>query len=71
MILVEDDHEVVRQGIRAILRARPDCEVCGEAVDGREAIRLTKQLQPDVVTTRTFGAQSTNLGQSPDMNIAA
>jgi DNA-binding NarL/FixJ family response regulator len=48
-ILVADDHEVVRQGIRAILQTRPDWEICGEAVDGREAIRLTKQLRPDVV----------------------
>jgi len=48
-ILVADDHEVVRQGVRAILQARPDWEICGEAIDGREAIRLTKQLQPDVV----------------------
>ena len=48
-ILVADDHEVVRQGIRAILQVRPHWEICGEAVDGREAIRLTKQLQPDVV----------------------
>jgi DNA-binding NarL/FixJ family response regulator len=48
-ILVADDHEVVRQGVRAILQAHPDWEICGEAIDGREAIRLTKQLQPDVV----------------------
>lgn len=48
-ILVADDHEVVRQGVRAILQARPDWEICGEAADGREAIRLTKQLRPDVV----------------------
>ena len=48
-ILIADDHEVVRQGIRAILQARPDWEICGEAVDGREAIRLTKQLCPDVI----------------------
>src|SRR5580704_2083432 len=48
-ILVVDDHEVVRQGVRAILQARPDWEICGEAVDGREAIRLANQLQPDVI----------------------
>lgn len=48
-ILVADDHEVVRQGVRAILQARPDWEICGEAGDGREAIRLTKLLHPDVV----------------------
>jgi DNA-binding NarL/FixJ family response regulator len=33
-ILITDDHEVVRQGIRAILQARPDWEICGEAVAG-------------------------------------
>jgi DNA-binding NarL/FixJ family response regulator len=48
-ILIADDHEVVRQGIRAILQARPDWEICGEAVDGREAIRFAKQLHPDVI----------------------
>jgi DNA-binding NarL/FixJ family response regulator len=48
-ILIADDHEVVRQGIRAILQARPDWEICGEAVNGREAISLTKELNPDVV----------------------
>jgi DNA-binding NarL/FixJ family response regulator len=48
-ILIADDHEVVRQGIRAILQARPDWEICGEAVDGREAIRFAKELHPDVI----------------------
>jgi DNA-binding NarL/FixJ family response regulator len=48
-ILVADDHEVVRQGIRAILQTRPEWEICGEATDGREAIRLAQQLQPDVI----------------------
>jgi DNA-binding NarL/FixJ family response regulator len=48
-ILVADDHEVVRQGVRAILQARPDWQICGEAGDGREAIHLTKELRPDVV----------------------
>ena len=48
-ILIADDHEVVRQGVRAILQARPDWEICGEAVDGRDAIRLATQLRPDVI----------------------
>ncbi len=48
-ILIADDHEVVRQGIRAILQARPDWEICGEAVDGHEAVRLAQELHPDVI----------------------
>jgi len=48
-ILVADDHEVVRQGIRTILQGRPDWEICGEAGNGEEAIRLVRQLRPDVV----------------------
>jgi DNA-binding NarL/FixJ family response regulator len=48
-ILVVDDHDVVRQGVRRILRGRPDWEVVGEAEDGVEAIEKTKALEPDLV----------------------
>ena len=48
-ILVVDDHEVVRQGIRTILSARPDWEICGEAVNGQEAIKLAEDLRPDAI----------------------
>jgi DNA-binding NarL/FixJ family response regulator len=48
-ILIADDHEVVRQGIRTILSARPDWEICGEAVNGQEAIRLAGELHPDAI----------------------
>jgi two-component system nitrate/nitrite response regulator NarL len=48
-ILIADDHEVVRQGIRTILSSRPDWEICGEAVNGQEAINLASQLQPDAI----------------------
>lgn len=48
-ILVADDHEVVRQGVRTLLEAQPGWEVCGEAADGREAVEMTKRLKPDVV----------------------
>ena len=37
-ILVADDHEVIRRGIRALLASERDCEVCGEAVDGQDAV---------------------------------
>lgn len=48
-ILVADDHEVVRRGIRAVLEVQPGCEVCGEAVTGREAVRKARRLAPDIV----------------------
>jgi DNA-binding NarL/FixJ family response regulator len=48
-ILIVDDHEVVRQGIRTILRARPQWEICGEAVNGRDAIEKARSLDPDVI----------------------
>ena len=48
-ILIADDHEVVRRGIRALLEDHPGWEVRGEAHDGREAVELAKELKPDAV----------------------
>lgn len=48
-ILLVDDHRILREGLRAILAAERDFEIVGEGADGREAIRLAQELQPDVV----------------------
>jgi len=48
-ILVVDDHDVVRQGVRLILRSRSDWEISGEAENGAEALRKENELKPDVV----------------------
>ena len=48
-ILIVDDHEVVRKGIRAYLETLPEFQVVGEAASGEEAIKLVQELIPDVV----------------------
>jgi DNA-binding NarL/FixJ family response regulator len=48
-ILIADDHEILREGLRSLLAAEPDLEVIGEAADGEQAIQRTGELQPDVV----------------------
>jgi DNA-binding NarL/FixJ family response regulator len=48
-ILIADDHEVARRGIRALLESHPGWEVCGEASDGREAVSCASRLKPDLV----------------------
>jgi RNA polymerase sigma factor (sigma-70 family) len=48
-ILIADDHGIVRKGLRLQLEQSPDFQVVGEAADGREAVRMTEELKPDVV----------------------
>jgi len=48
-ILLAEDHETVREGIKLIIESQNDMEVVGEAGDGREAIRLAEELKPDIV----------------------
>ena len=58
-IMLVDDHEVVRQGLRALLEAKADLEVIAEAGDGREAIDVARIHEPDVVVMDV---------RMPDMN---
>src|ERR1700726_4323124 len=48
-ILIADDHEVARQGIRALLEAHSGWEVCAEAKDGREAVELATSMNPHLI----------------------
>ena len=48
-VLVVDDHAIIRKGLKAVLDLVPDIELVGEAENGRQAIRLDLELQPDVI----------------------
>jgi len=48
-ILIADDHEVIRLGVRALLEQRPEWEVCGEAITGQDTVEKAKRLKPDIV----------------------
>jgi DNA-binding NarL/FixJ family response regulator len=75
-ILVADDHEVARRGVRALLESHPGWEVCGEAADGREAVNLAGRLRPDLALL-DIGMPSLNgldatrqiLAAAPDVRV--
>jgi DNA-binding NarL/FixJ family response regulator len=48
-ILIVDDSELVRRGVKALISSEKTWEVCGEAGDGREGIQKARELQPDLV----------------------
>jgi two-component system nitrate/nitrite response regulator NarL len=48
-IVIADDHPIFRDGLRRLLETEPDLKVVGEACDGAEAVRLAKQLKPDIL----------------------
>ncbi|HET7206158.1 MAG TPA: response regulator transcription factor [Terriglobales bacterium] len=48
-LVIADDHPIFRDGLRRLLEAEPDMKVIGEARDGAEAVKLTRQLKPDIL----------------------
>ncbi len=48
-VLIVDDHAFIRRGVQSILQAFPEWELCGEASNGTDAVRLADELQPDVI----------------------
>jgi DNA-binding NarL/FixJ family response regulator len=48
-ILIADDHEIVRQGLRSLLSSHPGWEVCAEAKDGLETVKKAEELKPDLI----------------------
>ena len=48
-VMIVDDHDMVRRGLSAFLKAKPDLDLVGEARNGREALTVCEQVQPDVI----------------------
>jgi DNA-binding NarL/FixJ family response regulator len=48
-LLLVDDHEVVRRGVRSLLSEQTGWEICGEAVDGQDALDKARELKPDLI----------------------
>ena len=48
-VLIAEDHETVREGLKLLVESQKDMQVCGEAGNGREAVRLAQELNPDVL----------------------
>ena len=66
-ILIADDHEVVRKGIRTLLETHSEWEICGEACTGKDAIAKAARLKPDVVLLDITMPEASGLEAIPEI----
>jgi CheY-like chemotaxis protein len=66
-ILIADDHEVMRRGVRSLIESHTEWAVCGEAVEGREAVQKSRELNPDLVILDINMPGLTGLGAAQEI----
>jgi PAS domain S-box-containing protein len=66
-ILIADDHEVMRRGVRGLIESHQEWAVCGEAVEGREAVQKSRELKPDLVILDINMPGLTGLGAAQEI----
>jgi DNA-binding NarL/FixJ family response regulator len=69
-ILIADDHPIFRDGLRRLLEAEPDLQVLGEAADGAEAVKLARQLKPDILLLDLAMPKHPGLEALRDLSVA-
>jgi DNA-binding NarL/FixJ family response regulator len=70
-ILLADDHDVVRRGLRVLLQEHAGWEICGEAMTGREAVDLAREMQPDVAIIDLMMPDLNGLGVTTQIRKAS
>ena len=77
-IMLADDHEIILEGLRVLVEKKANLELVGEAKDGRSAVRMARELRPDVVVMDVSlpelnGIEATSqlVGENPDIKVIA
>jgi len=70
-VLIAEDHEVVREGLKVLIASDPGIEIAGEAENGRTAVQLAKKLKPDVVLMDLAMPRRNGLDAARDIRIHA